>query len=110
MTSLRQQIIEQKKQKSENLKDIFFVDYCYHCKDPEIRTKEAVSCHHPWYCHHDNGPVQELEAKIGKIEHNSWLRGFMCSYEFEELKLLRDRKWDLIKECRRSMPRVKVSK
>ena len=35
--TLREQIIQQKKNKTENLKDSFYVDYCNNCKDAEIR-------------------------------------------------------------------------
>jgi hypothetical protein len=107
MTTIQEQIRQQKQQKSENIKDLFYVDDCYHCKDNEIRTKENVTCNHNWYCHHDNGQVQELESKIGKIQHDTWMRGYMCSYEYKNLQELKNLKFELIKECRRNMPKIK---
>ena len=108
MTSITEQIQAQKQAKKENLKDLFYVDYCYHCRDPEIRGKEQVTCHHEWYCHHDNGDVQQLEAEIAMIQHRQWLRGYKCAYEIEELKSLRQQKWELIRQGRRNLPKVKV--
>lgn len=108
MPTIQDQIKQQKKQKSEKLKDIFYVDYCYHCKDNDLKTNEYVTCHHPWYCHHDDADVQELESQIGGINYKVWMRGYMCGYEYNKLKELQDQKWELIKKCRREMPRVKV--
>ncbi len=108
MLSIKDQITAQKKAKTENLKDIYYVDYCYHCKDPEVRTGEKIQCKHEWYCHHDGGEVQDIEAKIGVIRQDIWLRGYACAYERETLKKLYDTKWELIKKCRREMPRIKV--
>ncbi len=110
MDTLKQQIIKQKQNKTENLKDLLYVDYCNNCKDVEVHGtygKDYTPCHHPWYCFHDGGEVQELEAKIAQINHNSWLRGYMCAYEYEKLKELKDLKWELIKKARREMPKIK---
>ena len=95
MKTLKQQIQQQKTAKKEQLKDLYYVDYCYHCKDPGIRTGENVTCHHPWYCHHDNGQAQTLEAEITRIKHRQHLRGYKCHYEYYELKRLEGIKWDL---------------
>ena len=110
MDLLEQQLQEEKIIKKEKLKDLFYVDYCNNCKDDNIRGeygKDYTPCHHPWYCWHDNGEVQDIEYRIGLINHDVWLRGYMCAYEREELKELRGRKWELIKEGRRNMPRIK---
>ena len=110
MDLLEQQLEEQKLAKKETLKDLFYVDYCNNCKDVEIRGeygKDYVPCHHPWYCWHDGGEVQKLEARIGQIKHMEWLYPFLPAREKEELKQLRKRKWELIKEGRRNMPRIK---
>lgn len=107
MNTLQQQIQAQKQIKSEILKDLFYVDYCYHCKEPEIRTSENITCKHQWYCHHDHGPVQLLESKINRIYNEAWVRGYMCSYEHKALKELGNEKWELIKECRKKMPKIK---
>ena len=113
MTTLRQQIIKQKQNKTENLKDLFYVDYCNNCKNAEIRGtygKDYTPCNHEWYCFNDGGEVQELESNIAKINHDVWLRGYMCAYEREELKELKNRKWELIKKNRRKLPRIKHGK
>ena len=110
MVSLREQIIAQKQTKKEKLKDIFYVDECNNCKDIEIRGtygKHYTPCNHQWYCHKDQGPVQELETKIARIKHDTWMRGYMCSSEYETLKELNKEKQGLIRECRRNMPRIK---
>ena len=111
--TLREQIIQQKKNKTENLKDLFYVDYCNNCKDAKIRWvygKDYTPCHHPWYCWHDGGEVQELESRIGELKHIVWLYPFLPAREKEELRELNKRKWDLIKKCRREMPKVKHGK
>lgn len=107
MISIKQQIQQEKQIRKDQIKDLFYVDNCNNCKDLEIRGKNYIICSHPWYCHHDNGRVQELEASIAKINHNVWLRGFMCAYEKEELKRLKNHKFELVKECRRSLPPIK---
>lgn len=107
MMTIKQQIQQAKKTRTEQIKDIWYTDDCNNCKDLEIRGSNYLSCTHQWYCHHDNGPVQELEFKIGLINHNINQRGYMCSYEREELKKLRDIKFELVKECRRSLPPIK---
>ena len=107
MISIKQQIQQEKQIRKDQIKDLFYVDDCNNCKDPEIRGENYIICSHPWYCHHDNGKVQELEASLIKINHNVWLRGFMCAYERVELKRLQNIKFELVKECRRNLPRIK---
>lgn len=110
MDTLEQQLESEKLAKKEKLKDLFYVDYCNHCKEETVRGtygQDYTPCHHPWYCWNDGGDVQELEFRMGQIKQDSELRGFMCAHEYEELKVLKSRKWDLIKKGRREMPRVK---
>jgi len=110
MDIVQQQLQAEKENKKENLKDLFYVDYCNNCKDEEIRGtygKHYTPCHHPWYCFHDGGEVQEMEYRIAKINNDAYIRGYMCAYEREELKKLKEEKWKLIQQCRRSMPRIK---
>ena len=113
MDIIEQQLQEEKIAKKEALKDLFYVDYCNNCKDPGLRGrygKEYTPCHHPWYCWHDGGEVQKLEARIAQLRHIEWLYPFFPAREREELKQLRERKWELIKEGRRNMPRIKHGK
>lgn len=82
----------------EYTKDLFYVDYCNCCKDLDVMSLLELPCHHPWYCHMDNGEVQELEADIGRINHNEWLRGYMYASEREELRNLKQKKFELVKQ------------
>ena len=110
MVTLQEQIRQRKEDKKEKLKDLFFVDYCNNCKDAEIRGKYGkhyTPCHHPWYCWHDGGEVQKLEARLGEINHMEWLYPFLPAKEREERKQLQKKKWELIKQGRRNMPRIK---
>ena len=113
MDIIEQQLQEEKIAKKEALKDLFYVDYCNNCKDADIRGeygKDYTPCHHPWYCWHDGGEVQELEARLAQINHIEWLYPFLPAKEREERKQLQKRKWELIKEGRRNMPRIKHGK
>lgn len=78
-------------------KELFYVDYCNQCKDLDIMSPNNIPCHHHWYCHMDNGEVQELEFQIGKINHDSDLRGYMYASERETLKKLKQTKFELVK-------------
>lgn len=89
------------------LKELYYVDYCSQCKDLEIMSPNSVPCHHPWYCHMDNGEVQELESRIGLLNHNRRLRGYSFAYERVELKKLKDKKFNLVKEKLRDFRRQK---
>ena len=81
----------------EYVKDLFYVDYCNCCKDLDVMSHNEVPCHHPWYCHMDNGEVQELEYNIGLIKHNEWLRGYSYAHEREELYKLKQKKFEMVK-------------
>ena len=87
------------------LKELYFVDYCSQCKDLDVMSPNAVPCHHPWYCFFDNGEVQELEAEIGKINHDIWLRGYSCAYERDRLFELKQKKFKLVKQKLREFRR-----
>ena len=113
MDIVQQQLQAEKESKKENLRDLFYVDYCNNCKDEEIRGtygKDYTPCHHPWYCWHDGGEVQKLEARLAEINHMESMYPFLPAREKEERRQLQERKWDLIKECRRNMPRIKHKK
>ena len=45
MKSIRQQIIEAKKEKREREEELWFVDYCNNCKTG-LAFKNDVPCHH----------------------------------------------------------------
>lgn len=83
---------------NEYVKDLFYVDYCNNCKDLDIMSPLEVPCNHPFYCWHDKGEVQELEGRIGAINENERVRGFLYAYEKEELYKLKQRKFELVKE------------
>lgn len=96
---LAEQIKAQKKNKQEHLKDLFYVDYCNNCKDPDIRGtygKTYTPCHHPWYCHHDNGEAQNIEYQLATLN-----KPRLTSQEYEHLKNLKQKKWELIHKSRR---------
>lgn len=87
------------------LKELYYVDYCNQCKDLDVMSPVSVPCHHPWYCHLDGGEVQSLEASIGRINHNNWLRGYLFATERKELKQLRNKKFNLVKQKLREFRR-----
>ena len=89
------------------LKELYYVDYCNQCKDLDVMSSRSVPCHHPWYCHLDGGEVQELEASIGLINHNRWLRGYSFASERIRLKQLKDEKFELVKQKLREFRRQK---
>ena len=110
MVSLQEQIRRQKENKSEKLKDLLYVDYCNNCKDPEVRGtygKHYTPCTHPWYCWNDGGEVQALESRIAQLKHMEWLYPIFPAKEKQELRELESKRWDLIRECRRNMPKIK---
>lgn len=82
----------------EYLKDFWYVDYCNNCKDLDIMDSKEVPCHHPWYCWHDNGEVQELEYQLGCLNETERTRGYLTPPEKELLFKLRDKKYRLVQE------------
>ena len=77
--------------------DFWYVDYCNNCKDLEVMSSLEVPCHHPWYCWHDKGEVQEMEAKLGKLYEKEHWNGLNPS-ERELLFKLKDKKFKLVKQ------------
>ena len=89
------------------LKELYFVDYCNQCKDLDVMSHNNVHCHHPWYCHLDKGEVQDLEASIGRINYQEWLRGYLFATEKKELHELKEKKFHLVKQKLREFRRQK---
>ena len=81
----------------EYLKDFWYVDYCNNCKDLEIMDSKEVPCHHPWYCWHDEGEVQELEFKLGVLKEKKHWNGYLTASEQEEYYQLKQKKFGLVK-------------
>lgn len=78
--------------------DFWYVDYCNNCKDLEVMSPLEVPCHHPWYCWHDKGEVQEMEAKLGKLYEKEHWNGGLNPSERELLFKLKDKKFKLVKQ------------
>ena len=95
MKSIKQQIIEAKRQKIENNKEAWYVDYCNNCKS-ELASEYDVPCHHPYYCWHDGGECQEVQAGIVRIDEYRRVNGRLDAHMYEEYKLLRERQAKLI--------------
>lgn len=81
-----------------NLKDFWYVDYCNNCRDLDIMSPNEVPCHHPWYCWHDGGEVQELEFQLSCLYENRRVRGYLFPSEMEQLFKLKDKKFKLVQE------------
>lgn len=83
--------------KQRALEEFWFVDYCGNCKDLDVMSPCDIPCHHPWYCWHDNGEVQELEYKLGVLrEKQEWNRFLTASEKIEYSKLKKE-KFELVK-------------
>ena len=80
------------------MSEFWFVDYCTNCKDLDVMDPKEVPCHHPWYCWHDNGEVQELEYQLGCLYEKEHWNGRLTASEKELLFELKDRKFKLVKE------------
>lgn len=92
---------------TEYAKDLFYVDYCNCCKDLDVMSPKEVPCHHPWYCWQDNGEVQELEAKLGRLYEKEHWNKRLTALERKELFELKNRKFELVKEKLREFRRLK---
>lgn len=92
---------------TEYTKDLFYVDYCNCCKDLDVMSPNEVPCHHPWYCWQDNGEVQELEAKLGRLYEKEHWNKRLTALERKELFELKNRKFELVKEKLREFRRLK---
>ena len=103
MDTITEQLENEKQNKKNNLKDLFYVDDCNNCNDPGLRGaygKTYAPCTHPWYCHHTE-PVQTLEYQIALINYNVQQRGYWCSHEVKEIRKLGRKKWKLIQKNRK---------
>ena len=94
MKSIRQQIIEAKKEKREREEELWFVDYCNNCKTG-LAFKNDVACHHPWYCWHE-GESAIVQSAIVRIDEYRRLNGHVTAQMYEEYKRLRKRQRQLI--------------
>ena len=84
--------------KNEYQKELWFVDYCNNCKDLDVMCPREVPCHHPWYCWHDNGEVQQIEYEIGILHEKRYWNGRLTSSEYEQYQQLKQRKFELVKQ------------
>ena len=103
MKSIRQQIIEAKKEKRELEEELWFVDYCNNCKTG-LAFKNDVACHHPYYCWHEGESAIVKSAIVGIDEYRR-LNGHITAQMYEEYKRLRKRQRQLIWYGRRKLLR-----
>lgn len=103
MKSIRQQIIEAKRQKTERESELWFVDYCNNCKTG-LAFKNDVSCHHPYYCWHE-GESGIVQAGIVRIDEFRRLHGYITSQMYVEYKQLRKRQRKLVWKGRKKLLR-----
>ena len=101
MKSIRQQIIEAKKEKREMEEELWFVDYCNNCKTG-LAFKNDVACHHPYYCWHE-GESAIVQSAIVGIDEYRRLNGHITAQMYEEYKRLRKRQRQLIWYGRRKL-------
>lgn len=94
MKSIKQQIIEAKKEKTERNKEAWFVDYCNNCKNG-LASEHDVPCHHPYYCWHEGEPAI-VQTGIVRIDEFRRLHGYITAQMYEEYKKLRERQAKLI--------------
>lgn len=95
MKSIKQQIIDAKMEKTERNKEAWFVDYCNNCKTG-LASEHDIPCYHPYYCWHDGGECQEVQAKIVAIDEFRRLHGRLDAHMYQEYKELRERQAKLI--------------
>ena len=101
MKSIRQQIIEAKKEKREMEEELWFVDYCNNCKTG-LAFKNDVACHHPYYCWHE-GESAIVQSAIVGIDEYRRLNGHITAQMYEEYKRLRKKQRQLIWHGRRKL-------
>ncbi len=101
MKSIRQQIIEAKREKTEREKELWFVDYCNNCKTG-LASKCDVPCHHPYYCWHE-GESAIVQADIVGIDEYRRLNGHITAQMNEEYKKSRKRQRQLIWQGRKEL-------
>ena len=105
MKSIRQQIIEAKKEKTKRDEELWFVDYCNNCKTG-LASEHDIPCHHPYYCWHE-GEAAIVQAEIVRIDEFRRLHGYVTSQMYWEYKDLRKRQRQLIGKGRRELLRNK---
>ncbi|SEL38734.1 hypothetical protein SAMN05216439_0455 [Methanobrevibacter gottschalkii] len=105
MKSIKQQIIEAKKEKTEREEELWFVDYCNNCKTG-LASEHDIPCHHPYYCWHE-GEAAIVQAAIVRIDEFRRLHGYVTSRMYWEYKELRKRQRQLIGKGRRELLRNK---
>lgn len=81
-----------------NKEEFWYVDYCTNCKDLDVMDSKEVPCHHPWYCWHDNGEVQQLEYELGLLKEKEHWNKRLTKQEKDLLFKLKDKKFQLVKE------------
>lgn len=101
MKSIRQQIIEAKKEKTQREEEMWFIDYCNNCKT-RLASKCDVACHHPWYCWHE-GESAIVQAEIVRIDEFRRQHGYITSQMYYEYKELRKRQRQLIWKGRQKL-------
>ncbi len=101
MKSIRQQIIEAKKEKTQREKEIWFVDYCNNCKTG-LASECDIPCHHPWYCWHE-GESAIVQSEIVRIDEFRRQHGYVTSQMYWEYKELRKKQRQLIWKGRRKL-------
>ena len=94
MKSIKEQIIEAKKEKQEMEDELWFADCCNNCKTGLV-FKNDVACHHPWYCWHE-GESAIVPAEIVRIDEYRRLHGHVTSQMYWEYKQLRKKQRQLI--------------
>ena len=94
MKSIRQQIIEAKKEKTEREEELWFVDYCNNCKTG-LAFKNDVPCHHPYYCWHEGEPAI-VQSDIVRIDEFRRLHGHITAQMYVEYKQLRKKQRQLV--------------
>lgn len=101
MKSIRQQIIEAKKEKTQREDELWFVDYCNNCKTG-LAFKNDVLCHHPYYCWHE-GESAIVQSDIVRIDEFRRLHGHITAQMYVEYKKLRKKQRQLVWKGRRKL-------
>ena len=103
MKSIKQQIIEAKREKTERESELWFVDYCNNCKTG-LAFKNDVPCHHPYYCWH-KGESAIVQSGIVRIDEFRRLHGYITAQMYVEYKQLRKRQRQLVWKGRQRLLR-----
>ena len=101
MKSIKRQIIEAKKEKTQREEELWFVDYCNNCKTG-LACRCDVPCHHPWYCWHE-GESAIVQAEIVRIDEFRRQHGYVTSQMYYDYKDLRKKQRQLIWKGRQKL-------